>query len=49
MLSDDPDMECAMVDATIVHVHRHAHGAKGGLKIRPSESPKAGGRQRSLP
>lgn len=33
-LSDDPDMEYAMVDGTIVQVHRHGHGAKGGLKIR---------------
>jgi transposase len=49
VLSDDPDLEYAMVDATIVHVHRHAHGAKGGLIIRPSESPKASGRPRSLP
>ena len=34
-LSDDPDMEYAMVDATIVKVHRHGQGAKGGLKARP--------------
>jgi transposase len=34
-LSGDPDMEYACVDATIVKVHRHGHGAKGGLKIRP--------------
>jgi transposase len=34
-VSDDPDMEYAMVDATIVRVHRHGQGAKGGLKIRP--------------
>src|ERR1700724_2619331 len=33
--SDEPDMEYAMVDATIVKVHRHGQGAKGGLKIRP--------------
>jgi transposase len=33
-LSGDPDMEYAMVDATIVKVHRHGHGAKGGLKVR---------------
>lgn len=33
--SDEPDMEYAMIDATIVKVHRHGHGAKGGLKIRP--------------
>ena len=33
--SDDPDMEYVMVDATIVKVHRHGQGAKGGLRIRP--------------
>jgi len=34
-VSGDPDMEYAMVDATIVKVHRHGQGAKGGLKARP--------------
>lgn len=34
-VSDEPDMEYAMIDATIVYVHRHAHGAKGGLGARP--------------
>jgi len=34
-LSDDPDMEFAMIDGTIVKVHRHGQGAKGGLKARP--------------
>ena len=34
-VSDDPDMECAMIDGTIVKVHRHGQGAKGGLKARP--------------
>jgi transposase len=34
-VSDDPDMEYVMVDATIVKVHRHGQGAKGGLKVRP--------------
>ena len=34
-VSDDPDMEFAMVDGTIVKVHRHGHGAKGGLRARP--------------
>ena len=38
--SDEPDMEYAMVDATIVKVHRHGQGAKGGLRARPSASPK---------
>jgi transposase len=33
-LSDDPDMEYAMIDGTIVKVHRHGQGAKGGLKAR---------------
>ena len=33
-VSGDPDMEYAMVDATIVRVHRHGQGAKGGLKAR---------------
>mgnify|MGYP001163497261 FL=1 len=33
-LSDDPDMEFAMIDGTIVKVHRHGQGAKGGLKAR---------------
>jgi len=37
----DPDMEYAMVDATIVKVHRHGQGAKGGLRARPSATPKA--------
>ena len=39
--SEEPDMEFAMVDGTIVKVHRHGQGAKGGLKIRPSASRKA--------
>ncbi|HNI20903.1 MAG TPA: IS5 family transposase, partial [Nitrospira sp.] len=29
-VSQEPDMEYAMVDATIVKVHRHGQGAKGG-------------------
>ena len=33
-VSGEPDMEHAMVDATIVKVHRHGQGAKGGLKAR---------------
>ncbi len=35
-LSGEPDLEYAFVDGTIVKVHRHGSGAKGGLKIRPS-------------
>ena len=33
--SEEPDMEYAVVDATIVKVHRHGQGAKGGLRARP--------------
>jgi len=40
-VSDDPDMEYAMIDATIVKVHRHGQGAKGGLKAKPSGARKA--------
>ncbi len=35
-LSGDPDFEYAMIDGTIIRVHQHGAGAKGGLKIRPS-------------
>ena len=35
-LSGEPDFEYALIDGTIVKVHRHGGGAKGGLKIRPS-------------
>jgi transposase len=41
-VSDEPDMEYACIDATIVKVHRHGQGAKGGPKIRPSANPRAG-------
>jgi transposase len=36
ILSGDPDFEYAMIDGTIVRVHQHGTGAKGGLKIRRS-------------
>ena len=39
--SDEPDMEYAMIDATIVKVHRHGQGAKAGLKARPSGARRA--------
>ena len=41
VVSDEPDMEYAMVDATIVKVHRHGQGAKGGLRARRSAVRKA--------
>ncbi|MBB4132486.1 transposase [Xanthomonas campestris] len=34
-VSEQPDMEYEMVDATIVKVHRHGQGAKGGLRAKP--------------
>lgn len=35
-LSGDRDFEYALIDGTIVKVHRHGTGARGGLTIRPS-------------
>jgi hypothetical protein len=35
-LSEDSDFEYVFIDATLVRVHQHGTGAKGGLKIRPS-------------
>ena len=40
-VSDDLDMEHVMVDATIVRVHRHGQGAKGGLLAGRSANPEA--------
>ena len=40
-LSDEPDLEYAIIDATIVEVHRHGQGAKGGLRARPSVAREA--------
>ena len=40
-LSDEPDFEYALIDATIVTAHQKASGAKGGLRIRPSAAPVA--------
>ena len=39
--SDQPDLEFAMIDGTIVKVHRHGQGAKGGHMARPSAAPRA--------
>ncbi len=41
-LSDDPDFEYAIIDGTIVWVHQHGAGARGGLEIRPSADRAAG-------
>jgi transposase len=40
--SDDPDMEYAMIDATIVKVHRHGQGAKGGTQSQAIGRSKGG-------
>jgi transposase len=37
-MSDDPDFEYLIIDSTIVRAHQHASGAKGGLKIKPSDA-----------
>ena len=41
-LSGDPDFEYAIIDGTIVRVHQHGTGAKGGLAIRPSAARAVG-------
>jgi transposase len=38
-LAEDADFEYAIIDGTIVRVHQHGTGAKGGLKLRPSGVP----------
>ena len=35
-LSGEADFEYALIDGTIMKVHRHGTGAKGGLKTKPS-------------
>ena len=41
LLSQDCDFEYAMVDGSIVKVHRHGQGSKGGPAIRPSARAEA--------
>lgn len=40
-LSADADFESVIVDGTIVRVHQHGTGAKGGLRLRPLDVPVA--------
>ena len=40
-LSQDSDFEYAMIDGTIVKVHRSGQGAKGGLSARPLDAHEA--------
>ena len=35
-MAEDPDFEYVIVDGTIVRVHQHGAGARGGLSIRRS-------------
>ena len=42
VMRDDPDLDYALVDGTIVSVHQKASGAKGGLSVRPSGARAAG-------
>ena len=40
-LSGDPDFEYALIDGTIIRVHQHGTGAKGGLVVRRLGAPAA--------
>lgn len=40
-MADDPDFEYIMIDSTIVRVHQHAAGKKGGLKLARSAAHEA--------
>ena len=35
-LAEEPDFEYVMIDGTIVRVHQHGAGARGGLSVRRS-------------
>jgi transposase len=37
VLSAEPDAESVMIDASIVRVHQHGAGAKGGSNFKPSD------------
>ena len=41
-ISDEPDLEYALIDGTIVQAHQKALGAKGGHGIKPSDALAAG-------
>lgn len=48
-LSEDADFEYVIIDGTIVRVHQHGTGAKGGLRLKPSGVRVAAGRPKSSP
>ncbi len=37
-IRDNPDFEYALIDGTIVQAYQKASGAKGGLRLRPSDA-----------
>jgi transposase len=39
VVSSDPDVESIMIDSTIVRVHQHGAGAKGGSNFRQPVAP----------
>lgn len=41
-LAAEPDTESIMIDATLVRVHQHGAGAKGGSNFRLSDVPEEG-------
>lgn len=38
VMAGEPDFEYALIDGTIMRVHQHGTGAKGGLQLRRSAS-----------
>jgi transposase len=38
-LAAEPDTESVMIDASIVRIHQHGAGAKGGSNFRLSDDP----------
>ncbi len=40
-LSEEPDFEYVIIDGTIVRVHQHGTGARGGLRLRRLDVPVA--------
>lgn len=46
-VSEDPDLESVIIDATIVRAHQHAGGGKGGRRLKPSAARAAAQPQKS--
>jgi transposase len=41
-LAEDADFKCAVIDGSIVRVHRHGQGTKGELRAKPSDALEVG-------